>query len=76
MEFTFEEQEEQYKPLILKIMNNLHIYRDHESFYQIGLIALWEASSRFDPDKSKFITFAYATIRGRLMEHLTKETRF
>ena len=54
----------------------MHIYRDHETFYQIGLIGLWEAHSRFDPAKAKFSTFAYITIRGRILEYLNMEKRF
>lgn len=57
-------------------MKKLHLYRDHEAFYQIGLIALWEAHCRFDPKKGGFSTFAYSTIRGRLLEYLTKENQF
>lgn len=76
MEDSFEKVVTEYKHLILSIMKSLHIYRDHESFYQVGLIALWEAHSRFDQSKAKFSTFAYVTIRGRLLEHLSRENRY
>ncbi|MFS0821443.1 sigma-70 family RNA polymerase sigma factor [Bacillus sp. 1P02SD] len=70
----FEELAEQYKPLIFQVIKDLRLYGDKECFYQSGLIGLWEASTRFDPDKGvEFSTFAYSTIRGKLLDHLKKE---
>ncbi|MDP4171531.1 MAG: sigma factor, partial [Bacillota bacterium] len=61
---SFEELSEQYTPMIHKIMNTLHIFKNKEEFYQLGLIALWEANERFDPQKGSFTTFAYSYIKG------------
>lgn len=72
----FEKLEQDYKPLILSIMKSLHIYRDHEHYYQTGLVALWEAHTRYDQAKAKFSTFAFSTIRGRILEQLNEERRF
>ncbi|MBU8916024.1 sigma-70 family RNA polymerase sigma factor [Bacillus sp. FJAT-29953] len=69
---SFDKIAEQYKPMIHKIINSLHLYKDKEEFYQHGLIALWEASQRFNPKKGNFINYAYAFIRGRLLVELSK----
>ncbi|MBD8071158.1 sigma-70 family RNA polymerase sigma factor [Bacillus sp. PS06] len=76
MDTAFEKLVDDFNPMIYGIMKKLHLYRDQEAFYQVGLIALWEAHTRFDPEKGTFSTFAYATIRGRLLEYLTKEKQF
>ncbi|MCC3356117.1 sigma-70 family RNA polymerase sigma factor [Bacillus sp. REN16] len=73
----FEELAEQYKPLIFQVIKRLRLYGDRETFYQIGLIGLWEASNRFDAGKGvEFSTFAFTTIRGKLLDHLKKEARY
>jgi RNA polymerase sigma factor (sigma-70 family) len=73
---SFEQLAEQYKPMIHKIINSLHIYRNQDEFYQNGLIALWEASTRFDPSKGNFTNYAYTYIRGSLLKQLDKEFRY
>ncbi|MBU8915104.1 sigma-70 family RNA polymerase sigma factor [Bacillus sp. FJAT-29953] len=72
---SFEQLAEQYNPMIHKIIHSLHLYTNKEEFYQHGLIALWEASQRFNPEKGKFINYAYTFIRGRLLEELGKMAR-
>ncbi|MFT4414778.1 sigma-70 family RNA polymerase sigma factor [Fredinandcohnia humi] len=77
MQIPFEELEIQYKPLIYQIIKTLHLYGDRNMFYQTGLIGLWEASIRFDPSKgATFGTFAYSTIRGKLLDHLNHERKY
>jgi RNA polymerase sigma factor (sigma-70 family) len=64
----------QYEPVIERIMYSLHIYKNRDEFRQDGLIALWEASKRFDPAKGNFPTYAYHYIKGYILMELTKET--
>ena len=73
---SFEKLTEDYKPMILKLIKSLNIYKDLDSYYQCGLIGLWEAHERFNPEKGKFSTFAYSTVRGKLLDQLSKERRF
>lgn len=61
-----------YGSLIDYEIRKLHIYKNKDEFYQVGLIGLWKAYQRFDPQKGKFITFASKTIRGYLLAQLTK----
>jgi RNA polymerase sigma factor (sigma-70 family) len=70
---SFEQLAEQYKPMIHKIINSLHIYRNQDEFYQNGLIALWEASNRYDQSKGNFTNYAYTFIKGTLLKQLEKE---
>lgn len=58
--------------MIHKIIDSLHLYSDKDEFYQHGLIALWEACKRFNPEKGNFTNYAYTFVRGRLLEELGK----
>jgi len=69
---SFEQLAEQYKPMIHKIIHSLHIYKNQEDFYQLGLIALWEATRRFDANKGKLANYAYMYIKGYLLMELKK----
>ncbi|WP_284035552.1 sigma-70 family RNA polymerase sigma factor [Neobacillus sp. 114] len=73
---SFEQLAEHYKPMIHKIIHSLHLYTDLEEFYQQGLIALWEASQRFNPEKGNFTNYAYTFIRGSLLTELNKMAKF
>lgn len=72
---SFEQLVEQYEPMIHKIINSLHLYKNKEEFYQQALIALWEASRRYNPDKGSFTNYAYSYIRGHLLMELKKINR-
>ncbi|MBU8905942.1 sigma-70 family RNA polymerase sigma factor [Desertibacillus haloalkaliphilus] len=66
----------QYEPIIKKQIKSLNIYKNYDDFYQQGLIGLWEAYERFDPEKGSFATFAIASVRGKMLSLLAKETRY
>ncbi|OLN24245.1 hypothetical protein BTO30_01535 [Domibacillus antri] len=72
----FEQIAQQYNPMIHRILNKLHIYKNKEDYHQVGLIALWEAYTKFDSSKGEFPPFAYAYIQGRVMNALTKDAAF
>ncbi|MEH7331226.1 sigma-70 family RNA polymerase sigma factor [Neobacillus drentensis] len=72
---SFEKLVEQYQPMIQKIINSLHLYKNKDEFYQQALIALWEASRRFNPEKGSFTNYAYSYIRGHLLMELGKSYR-
>lgn len=67
---------QRFEPLIKKLLLHLNIYKNHDEFYQIGRIALWEAMKRFDETKGHFPAFAAVTIKGKMLEHLRKENRY
>lgn len=72
---SFEELQTTFTPMIHHIMRKLSIYKNRDEFFQVGLIALWQAHQRFNPAKGSFSAFAYAYIRGSLMQELTKATK-
>lgn len=72
---SFEQVAVQYKPMIYKIINSLHIYANKDEFYQIGLIGLWEAFKRFDPEKGEFMSYAYSYIKGKLMTEMKQSNK-
>lgn len=69
----FDELSKQYEPMIHKIIHSLHIYKDVDEFYQIGLIALWDAWKGFKAEKGDFSNYAYSFIKGRMLNQLNKE---
>ncbi|CAH0345881.1 sigma-70 family RNA polymerase sigma factor [Bacillus sp. CECT 9360] len=72
----FSKLADQYSPMIHKIIRTLSIYKNKEEFFQIGLIALWEAQTKFDPTKGSFLNFAYLIVKGRMLNELRKENRY
>jgi DNA-directed RNA polymerase len=67
---SFDQLSTQYAPMIHKIIQSLHIYKNKDEFFQHGLIGLWEAYNNFDPQKGKFTSYAYMYIKGRLLTEL------
>lgn len=72
----FQEVSVQFEPLIRGQIKKLHLYRSYDEYYQLGLIALWEACQRFNPEKGAFEAFALHTVRGHMLMQLKKEKRF
>lgn len=73
---SIEEVLMQFEPMVKKQMLSLQIYKSQEEFFQIGLIGLWEAYRRFDPEKGAFPAFAQSTVRGKMLVHLREENNF
>ncbi len=66
---------EQYSRMIHGIMKSLAIYKDYDDYYQIGLIALWDAANLYDEKKGKFSTYAFSFIRGRMLMFLRQQKK-
>ncbi|WBL14598.1 sigma-70 family RNA polymerase sigma factor [Sutcliffiella sp. NC1] len=73
---SFTDVLEQYRPMIYKIINTLHIYRDHSYYFHEGVVALWTAYKQFNEEKGSFPAYAYTTIRGSLLNVLKAERHF
>lgn len=61
--------------MISAVIRKLHIYRDYDTFRQIGNIALWQAWQRFEDEKGNFTPFAYRSIQGAMLDELKRETK-
>ncbi|KIL46703.1 hypothetical protein KP77_28300 [Jeotgalibacillus alimentarius] len=72
---TFEQQYEQFEPMIFHMMKKLHITRDHDLYLQEGRIALWKASEKFDEENGEFAPFAYQYIRGGMLDLMRKQNK-
>lgn len=72
---SFERLAAQYQPMIHKIIRTLSIYKNLDEFYQIGLIALWDASNRFESNKGNFTNYAYTFIKGRILTELSRSRK-
>jgi RNA polymerase sigma factor (sigma-70 family) len=72
---SFDELAVQYQPMIHKIIQSLHIYRNEDEFYQTGLIALWEAKQSFNESKGSFSNYAYAYIKGKMLTQMTRNNQ-
>ncbi|MCL7749190.1 sigma-70 family RNA polymerase sigma factor [Halalkalibacter alkaliphilus] len=73
---SFEEVLKNFQPAIKKQLVMLRIYKDHDEFYQVGCLALWDAYRNFNPEKGNFSTYAISYIRGRMMVALRKESKY
>jgi RNA polymerase sigma factor (sigma-70 family) len=71
----FDDLATQYTPMIHKIMQTLHVYKDQEEFYQTGLIGLWEAHLSFDSNKGKFTGYAYTSIKGKMLDAIKQANK-
>lgn len=69
---SFEQIAEQYTPMIYSIMRRLTIYKNKEEFFQMGLIALWEAQQQFNPGKGSFTNYTYNHILGRYLDEFRR----
>lgn len=66
---------EQYENMIWKVIHSLKIYKNLEDYFQIGLIALWEAYKGFDEEKGAFHSYAFSYIRGRILTELRRNSK-
>ncbi|MBM6617806.1 sigma-70 family RNA polymerase sigma factor [Bacillus suaedaesalsae] len=76
-ELTFQEVLDTEEWLLHYCIKQLHIFKNKDEFYQVGLIGLWEAYKRFDPSRGvTFRTFAYRTVRGKMLTLLLKAKKY
>lgn len=69
---SFDELVAHYGKMIHSIIHSLHLFKNREEYFQIGLIALWQASEQFDPNKGSFTSYAYTYIKGKILTELRK----
>lgn len=72
----FEQMAKQYEPMIHKIIRSLHVYKNKEDYFHIGLVALWEAAEAFEPEKGEFTNYAYSYVKGQILNEMNRINRF
>ncbi|MGX1981614.1 DNA-directed RNA polymerase [Thermolongibacillus altinsuensis] len=75
MKESFESIVEQYHLLIYHVMKKLNIYTNVDEYYQIGLIALWEAHEHYDKAKGKFSSFAFKKIYWSMISEMRRQIK-
>ncbi len=73
---SFEHVLADFEPLIKGQIKKLNLYRQYDEYYQVGVVALWEAYRNFNPQKGTFAAYALHTVRGHMLMMLRKERRF
>ena len=62
-----------YEPLIHAVIaKKLPDHIGDDDLVQVGRLALWRSSKRYDPDKGKFSTYAYKAIYHAMLKELSK----
>jgi len=72
---NFEQLLDQFEPMIYSCMRKLKIYKNRDSFAQVGRVGLWHAWQRYDESKGDFAPFAYRSIYGSLLDELKKASK-
>ncbi len=71
----FEEVAENMTPKIAMLLNQLHIYKDHEEYTQVALIALWKAYENYVPGPYPFYAYLYNKMRFAMIDELRKNIK-
>ncbi|MFA1820340.1 sigma-70 family RNA polymerase sigma factor [Virgibacillus oceani] len=72
---TFEEIFEQNERRIYYHMHKLQVRDPEQEFYQEGLIAMWNAYEKYEPDRGPMATYFNYTIRNRMIDLIRKKER-
>ncbi|WP_277679968.1 sigma-70 family RNA polymerase sigma factor [Gracilibacillus dipsosauri] len=70
----FEKVLKHHERIIFHLIHKYGIRDEDGEFYQLGLIALWQAWREYDSSKSKFSSYAYLCVRRELL-HLIDHNR-
>ncbi|MFJ5762279.1 sigma factor [Neobacillus sp. NPDC093182] len=54
----------------------MHIYKNEDKFYQVGLIGLWEATLTFDERKGRFSNYAYTYMKGKILSQMNRNNQW
>jgi len=73
---SFEEILEAVQPMITAIFTQLHIYKDFDYYRHIASIAVWRAWLKADPAKGQFSAYLYSSIKGEILNELSKEKNY
>ncbi|WP_099159594.1 sigma-70 family RNA polymerase sigma factor [Virgibacillus ndiopensis] len=72
---TFEEILEQNKRRVYYHIRKLKLNDSHQEFYQEGLVAMWNAYEKYQPNKGPLATYFNYVIRNRMIDLMRKQKR-
>src|SRR5699024_6603210 len=72
---TIEEIAKQQERRVHYHIHRLSLRDPHEEFLQEGLVAMWNAYEKHEPDKGPLATYFNYTIRNRLIDLIRKKAR-
>lgn len=72
---TFEEVFRQNERRVHYHIHRLNINDPHQEFYQEGMVAMWNAYEKYDPDLGPMATYFNYMIKNRLIDSIRKERR-
>ncbi|WP_373895127.1 sigma-70 family RNA polymerase sigma factor [Virgibacillus sp. CBA3643] len=72
---TFEEIFKQNERRIHYHIHKLNIRDPHQEFYSEGLVAMWNAYEKYQPDKGPMSTYFNYTIRNRMIDLMRKRNK-
>ncbi|MBY7142600.1 sigma-70 family RNA polymerase sigma factor [Virgibacillus sp. NKC19-3] len=72
---TFEEIFKQNERRIHYHIHKLNIRDTHQEFYTEGLVAMWNAYEKYQPDKGPMATYFNYTIRNRMIDLMRKQNK-
>ena len=72
---TFEEVFRQNERRLHYHIHRLNINDPHQEFYQEGMVAMWNAYEKYDPDLGPMATYFNYMIKNRLIDSIRKERR-
>jgi len=68
IELSFEEIVKQNERRVQYYMHNLNVHDPHQKFYRKGLVAMWNAHEKHEPDNGPLATYFNYTIKNRLID--------
>jgi RNA polymerase sigma factor (sigma-70 family) len=75
-EKSFPDLLQHYNGMIFHLIKKLNIEDPEQEFYHQAVIALWKAKRSFNPQKGSFSTYAYAYMKGALLNELSRRSHF
>jgi RNA polymerase sigma factor (sigma-70 family) len=72
---TFEEVFKQNERRIYYHMHKLRVRDPEREFYQEGLVAMWNAYEKYEPDRGPMATYFNYIIRNRMIDLIRKKER-
>jgi RNA polymerase sigma factor (sigma-70 family) len=72
---SFEEIVKQNERRVHYYIHKLNVRDPHQEFYQEGLVAMWNAYEKHQPDKGPLATYFNYTIKNRMIDLIRKKTR-